>query len=58
MMRKKERHVRRAIGIILRACFGVWSPSLGRPIRVSDIWKRPPVAPWSIMEYSVKEGDS
>ena len=33
--------MKRAIVIFIRAIFGVHSPSLGRRIRVSDIWKAP-----------------
>lgn len=33
--------VRRALIILLRAAMGVHSPSLGRRVRISDIWRSP-----------------
>ena len=33
--------MKRALIIIFRALMGVYSPSLGRRVRISDIWETP-----------------
>lgn len=38
--------VRRAGLIILRASFGIWSSSVNRPVKISDIWESPNYERW------------
>ena len=38
--------IRRAGLIILRASFGIWSSSMNRPVRISDIWESPNYERW------------
>ncbi|MEQ2441580.1 nicotinamide mononucleotide transporter [Solibaculum intestinale] len=38
---KKDARIRRAFKIAIRAAAGVHSPSLGRVVKISDIWKQP-----------------
>lgn len=37
--------MRRAIKILFLAIHGVWSPSMRRRVKVSDIWKSPGYIP-------------
>lgn len=38
--------VRRTGLIILRASFGIWSSSMNRPVKISDIWESPNYERW------------
>lgn len=52
--KRKPRHarggplaeIRRAVLIIMRAALGIWSPSMNRPVRISDIWESPNYERW------------